>query len=275
MKKLFVTLFVALQSFSIFASLVRNEIKEIPFRKQCLRPNLGATDEPLFALGVTLLQLNIFEQKLDAVEEWRDILGFEGVYLVSNLGNIKIYATGKIKKATLRKGKYVSIALHLGKSAYKNFSVHRLVAIAFIPNPKNKAQVNHKNGIKHDNRVENLEWATASENGIHAYRVLGRVGSNKGKFGKNSFSPCRGISMYSLDGKFIRNFDNTRHVEIELSIGSTNVFQAAKGILRQAKGYMFRFTDSVSVGDIEQMAKRNEIRYNKYLKDSTIKANFK
>lgn len=101
-------------------------------------------------------------------EIWRDITGYEGLYQVSNCGRVKsFYHGGRILKQSLKRG-YMFVELYLNTNG-KIHIVHRLVAQAFIPNPLNKLEVNHINGIKTDNRVENLEWVTRSENEQHAY----------------------------------------------------------------------------------------------------------
>lgn len=98
------------------------------------------------------------------MEEWRVINDYPN-YSVSNLGNVMNTTTNRMLKPTL-KGGYHNVSLTNDESK-KNFKVHRLVAMAFIPNPENKAEVNHKNKIKPDNRLENLEWMTHLENMRH------------------------------------------------------------------------------------------------------------
>ena len=96
-------------------------------------------------------------------EEWKDVKGYEGLYKVSNLGNVYSYHTKKILKQHSDKYGYRQVVLCFkGKPNCKK--VHRLVAIAFIDNPNNKPAIDHINGIKNDNKVNNLRWVTNKEN---------------------------------------------------------------------------------------------------------------
>lgn len=110
------------------------------------------------------------------MEIWKSVNGFEGLYMVSNLGRIKSLPrngtrkNGSILKPAIR-GNYLFVRL-TGNRLDKKCSVHRLVAEAFIPNPSNKPLVNHKDGNKLNNNANNLEWCTQSENMIHARDCL-------------------------------------------------------------------------------------------------------
>lgn len=103
------------------------------------------------------------------MEEWKDIAGYELYYQISDIGQVKRKDTGKILKNNIRNGyEYVTLCMN---GQRKKFYVHRLVAIAFIPNPKSYEQVNHKDGNKSNNKVDNLEWCTQKENLMHAFRT--------------------------------------------------------------------------------------------------------
>ena len=114
------------------------------------------------------------------IEEWRPIAEFDGEYEVSNLGRVRSMKkyrgqTGRIMPQTQqpsgRNGerRYFAVMLWHNNKAYCR-KAHRLVAEAFIPNPDNLPQINHKDGNRANNQVSNLEWCTAKENTIHSWR---------------------------------------------------------------------------------------------------------
>ena len=117
------------------------------------------------------------------IEYWKSISGYEGLYQVSNFGRIKsLVGNHKIRKTRIDNSGYKRVTLWC-KQKYKNLYIHRLVALSFLPLIEGKNFVNHKDGNKLNNHVDNLEWMTYSENHTHAYRELHRPSHMAGKTG--------------------------------------------------------------------------------------------
>lgn len=116
-------------------------------------------------------------------EQWKPIAGHEGYYDISTLGRVRALpytdSNGytwplRMRKTPLCTYGYPSVGLYLPQKTPKITRIHILIARAFIPNPEGKPEINHKNGVRHDNRIENLEWCTRKENIVHSYQVLKR-----------------------------------------------------------------------------------------------------
>lgn len=147
-------------------------------------------------------------------EIWKDIEGYNGLYQISNLGRVKsLGRRGKgcslediILKPMINKDGYCLVNLKDTNHVAKWYSVHRIVAKHFIPNPDNLPVINHKDESKDNNCVENLEWCTTQYNNSYG-TVVERQSNNKK--GQENYWLNKPILQYSLEGEFIAEFDST------------------------------------------------------------------
>jgi len=137
---------------------------------------------------------------MQEIEIWKPVKDYDGFYEVSNLGRVRSIS-GKIRILNGNLSSMCYIKVHFSKLKVKKFHLlHRLIAIAFIENPENKPCINHVNGVKTDNRVENLEWCTMKENIIHAYKT-GLINKKGEKSGRATITNEDAIAVYNSKEK--------------------------------------------------------------------------
>lgn len=174
------------------------------------------------------------------MEIWVDVKGYEGCYEVSSYGNVRSlervvvkkngvaqHVKRKILKPIKNEFGYLRVNLYKEDFKMKCTRVHRLVAMSFIPNPENKKTVNHNDGYKQNNRIENLEWATCSENCIHAYATGLSKGHNPNKNGKSQGEKNSSSKITESDVRYIRknamqNGGKLKLTDLMLKFGISN-----------------------------------------------------
>lgn len=173
---------------------------------------------------------------------WKTIKGYEN-YEISDIGearriqyddrgNAGKYTLPYLLKGHIDKDGYIKYTLYKNGKP-NNVFAHRLVAEAFIDNPENKKQVNHKNGIKSDNRVENLEWNTASENIQHRINVLGVSWKNH-----KSSKP---VTQFSLDGNVVAHYPSAKEAKRQTGFSQGHISECCRGEKAKYNGFIWKY----------------------------------
>lgn len=166
-------------------------------------------------------------------EIWKDIEGFNGDYWVSNLGNVKSLKRGnkRLLKPRKQSGYYKVVLYNNEKHEY---AIHRLVATAFISNPDNLPQVNHKDENKANNRVDNLEWCTQE------YNVNYGTGNKK-----RARSKSKKVLQFKPDGTFVKEWKSTMDVQRNLGFEHANISRCCRNIRKTAHGYLWKYKKEI------------------------------
>ena len=169
-------------------------------------------------------------------EVWKDILGYEGHYQVSDKGRVKSLKQGKEKILKPRKDKDGYLYVCLCKNGeVKTCKIHRLVGQSFIPNPNNLPEINHRDEVKTNNSVENLEWCSSKYNMNYGTRVQRQ--SKKLTNGKLS----KPVLQYTKDGKFIQEWKSTRDVERNLGYNQSAISRCCLGKQKTSYSFIWKY----------------------------------
>ena len=166
-------------------------------------------------------------------EVWKKIILNEQItnYSVSSLGQVRNDITNRILSQG-NDNEYKTVGLSLGSGKIKRCRVHRLVAEAFIENKDNKPYVNHRDGIRYHNSIENLEWVTPSENSIHAHKN-GLVEHNR----------KRPVRQYNLQGTLMMTFESATEAARQCGCDQSKITEVCKGNRKTAGEYQWRYDE--------------------------------
>lgn len=190
-------------------------------------------------------------------EFWKEIEGFDN-YQISNLGRVKNIKFDRLVKPLLDNRGYIMVNLYKN-GKMKRLSLHRLIAIAFIPNPENKPCIDHINTDRSDNRIENLRWCTQKENHNnplslmnHSKAAKGRTVSEeqkknqsekmKGRYKGNKWGSKKIIQL-TLDGIFVREWDAIKDAADSFGVSSSAIWNCLNGKcqVKSIKGFKWKY----------------------------------
>lgn len=187
---------------------------------------------------------------------WKPIPGYEDYYLVSENGDVWSVRSKRNLVPKLQKSGYLRIALSV-TGCRKDFPIHRLVALAFIPNPENKPTVNHINENKTDNRVENLEWATTHEQNVHGTRTARAMANTdwavrsakmdyveiarKHDYSTMNSAQMKKVAQKDREGNVIRLFDSIGQAARSVNVSPGHIWQCCNGQRKTCKGSVWQY----------------------------------
>lgn len=186
-------------------------------------------------------------------EIWKPVEGYEGLYEVSNMGNVRSLAYRKDGVARIMKpwphstfygsngNRYQVVSLWKNKKGRKIF-VHKLVAMAFKPNPDGKKEVDHINAIRYDNRADNLRWVTRSENRQNPISKRRMSESHKGRYGAQT-SHHHGVVQLSIEGEYIRKWESISTAVRELGLRQSGITACCSGRYVSSGGYKWKYVE--------------------------------
>lgn len=174
-------------------------------------------------------------------EIFKDIAGYEGLYQISNYGNVKSFP----RKGTDTKEERI-LKVYKNKKGYnvvylykdnikKTKQVHRLIAEAFISNPDNLPQVNHKDENKLNNCIDNLEWCTEKYNNNYGTRIKRMIEKNRNN------SCCKKVSQYDLEGNKIKTWNSIHEASRSLNLSYQNIWHCINGNQKTCNGFVWKY----------------------------------